>query len=238
MKDKALISQLKGLRQIEPSKDWVVSVRRQIVGEQEKVSFLNVFPVLFTAKKLAYASLTLVLFVLGTLGFAQNTVPGDFLFPVKKISQAALLTGGQTKNNLDIASKRLDDLAMVVKDNRTANLAPAMQELKDSIGEAVKSLSEDIKNDPESLRSVAMQVKQIEDKKNNLETLGVVMQNNEMAGLNNALIILLQGEIKSLDRANLTDDQQQTLQEIKDLYFKADYSGALEKVLMMGSENQ
>ena len=240
MEDKALISQLKGLKQIEPSNAWVVSVRKQIVGEQEKTSFLNVFPVLFSAKKLAYASLTLILFVLGTLGFAQYTVPGDFLFPVKKIteSQASLLSGvNQTRNNLDIASRRLDDLTSVVRDNKTANLASAMQEMKDSIGEAVRSLSVEIKDNPGSLRQVAMQVKQIEDKKKDLETLGVVMQNNEMMGLNNVLIILLQGEIASLDNASLNEDQQKELQEIKELYFNADYSEALEKVLMIGGGN-
>ncbi|MBU3934556.1 hypothetical protein KKC00_01160, partial [Patescibacteria group bacterium] len=96
MNDKDLIKTIKGLNQIKPSKDWVVSLKRDIVGERSKTTVFNVLPRSIFHHKLAYATITFSVILVGLFGFAQDTVPGDFLFPVKKIaekSQGALLSG-------------------------------------------------------------------------------------------------------------------------------------------------
>jgi len=236
MNEKQLIAKLQELRQIKPSKDWAVSLKKEIIGEEKKASILEVLPQMIFHHKMAYATVTVFAILIGLFGFAQNTVPGDFLFPVKKIaekSQGALLFGvEQSKYNLDIANRRLEELTQIVKENKTQNLGPAIQEFKDTINEAVKTLPKDASD----FEEIATQVQQLQRNKRNLETLGVVVT-EESNTLNNALAPLVENEIKTLsglsDSGSLTLEQEIRLVEVKSHYKKGEYTAALEKILLI-----
>lgn len=236
MTDKDIVKQLKGLKQIKPDQAWVSSVKTQIIGAQSSQSILDVFSGVFSYKKLAYASLSLVVFLVSAFGFAQSTVPGDFLFPIKRIaekSQGALLgSADQSNHNLDIANNRLQELTVIVEENRAGNITPAIQEYKESVSEVTKSLA----NNTGTFKDIAVRVKSLQVTKTNLETLGVVMV-QESDNLNNALAPLVENEIKVLDTLSasesLTTDQEIRLVEVKSHYKKGEYTAALEKILLI-----
>mgnify|MGYP001601627899 CR=1 FL=1 len=253
MQEKQLIDKLRELQQIKPRKDWVFLVKNQIladakpafaesfgIAKKESIfGILSFLPALIYQKKLAYAFATLLFVMVGMFGFAQYTMPGDVLFVVKKLteqSQTAFVPQeNQLKNNLEIASKRLDDLTQVVKGNKIQNIAPAIREFQASIAQATKNLIDDIgQKDSRSIKDIALQIKKIEDNKKELQTLGVDLgETQESKDLNNALAPLVQREIDDLEKTTLTEDQLKIMQEIKDLYADGKYSDALEKILLI-----
>ncbi len=236
MSDKDLVKQLKSLKDIKPNQAWVSSVKIQIIGEQSSPSIFEVFSGVFNQRKLAYASLSLVVFLVSAFGFAQSTVPGDLLFPIKRIaerSQGSLLgSADQSNYNLDLANSRLQELTVIVEEKRTGNIAPAIQEYKDSVSEVTKSLAVNTG----SFKDVAVRVKSLQETKTNLETLGVIMV-EQSDQINDALASLVKNEIQSLEKTTLNDEQTKTLEQIKRMYDKGGYSGALEMLLMINSGN-
>ena len=255
MEETKLINKLKELQQIKPRKDWAILVKNQILadakpafaesyGVARKESIfgaLKFLPALIYQRKLAYAFATLLFVMVGMFGFAQYTMPGDMLFSVKKFteqSQTAFVSqDNQLKNDLNIASRRLDDLKQVVKDNRMSNIAPAMKEFQASISQATKNLIDNIgQKDSQTVKDIALQIKQIEDGRKELQILGVDFGNvEESNNLNSVLAPLVQREIEDLEKTTLTEEQQTTLDEIKALYADGNYSEALEGILMINN---
>src|SRR3989344_1453251 len=118
--EKELILKLQTLKDIKPRQDWVVFAKREILGGNKitikasyKEKFLGVLdflPALTYQRKLTYAFATLLLIMVGTLGFAQYTMPGDLLFSVKKVteqSQAALSGQTNLRQNMANLSNRI-----------------------------------------------------------------------------------------------------------------------------------
>lgn len=236
MQEKEIISKLHELKQIKPSSYWVVSLKKEIIGEQPKVSTFNVLSGMIFQRKLAYATISLVIMVVGVFGFAQYTVPGDLLFPMKKLteqSQGALLTSADQSNyNLDIVNKRLGELADIIKENKTNNIASAVQEVKDGMTQVAK----DMPDNANDFTNIATRVQKIQQTKTEVETLGVIMlqESNE---LNNSLAPLVENEIKVLsklsDSVTLTLEQEIRLVEVKSHYKKGEYTASLEKILLI-----
>ena len=151
MTEAELIKKIQKLRQIQPRKDWVLFTKSQILGEEPKMdvslfslvgkifpmaqifspfrflNFKNLKPVLVTLA-------SLFILISGVFIFAQNSLPGDLLYSVKKIterSQSVFVSEDNIiKFELNIAEKRLDDLAKVTQKNSVKNLAPAINEYK------------------------------------------------------------------------------------------------------------
>lgn len=255
MEETKLINKLKELQQIKPRKEWVFLVKNQILadakpafaesfGEAKKESIFGVLrflPALIYQRKLAYAFATLLFVMVGMFGFAQYTMPGDALFSVKKLteqSQTAFVSQeNQLKNNFEIASRRLDDLTQVVKDNRMSNIAPAIREFQASISEATKNLIGSIgQKDSQTMKDIALQIKKIEANKKQLQTLGVDLgDTQESKDLNDALAPLVQREIDDLEKTSLTEEQLNKIQAIKDLFTDGKYSDALEEILTLNN---
>ncbi len=234
MVDKDIVKQLKGLKQIKPNQAWVSSVKNQIIGEQSNPSILDVFSGVFNHKRLAFAGFSLVLFLVSAFGLAQSAMPGDLLFPIKKMaerSQGALLSSANQSNfNLDIANNRLQELVTIARENRAGNMAPAIQEYKKSVNEVTKSLA----SNTGTFEEIAVRIKTLQETKVDLETLGVIMV-DPSDQINDALASLVKNEIQDLEKVTLNDNQKDTLEEIKKMCGKGGYSGALEMLLMIKS---
>ena len=242
MNEKQLISKIRQLRQIKPNKKWADFTKTQILGEEigYRERFIEVFEVfshtLFQTR-LAYAAVTVFLVLIGMFGFAQNTVPGDFLFSIKKTAertQGVFVSGDQQpKYNLEIVNKRLEDLTRIAINNQVKNLSSAIDELQSSVSEAAKSLIE--RNG--SIKEIAQEVKKIERNKQVVESLGIVIdENEELKELDNALSQVVQREINSLEDASLTEESQGILEEAKIDYENGNYSQALEKILQISNQ--
>lgn len=248
MEETKLINKLKELQQIKPRKEWVILVKNQILGadnrntvkvvqERDWLKVLGLLPALIYQRKLAYAFAAFLFVMAGMFGFAQYTVPGDMLFSVKKLteqSQTAFVPQkNQLQDNFRTANKRLNDLTQAVKDKKIQNIAPGIREFQASISSATRNLIDGIgQKDSQSIKEIALQVKKIEDNKKELQTLGVDLEaTQESKDLNNALASLVQREIDDLEKTTLTEDQQKIMQTVKDLYADSKYFDALEEIL-------
>ncbi len=234
--EKQLIEKFKKLNEIKPRQEWVVFAKSQILGETEikaekALTVLDIIKGSIFQKKTAFAFATVMTVMLGVFGFAQNTLPGDALFTVKKMteqSQAALLGASSVKNSLDTLDKRTQDLARAVKDNKEANISSAVTEVKQSIVEATKNITETLQKDPTALKELAQDIKKVEDNKEQLKTLGVNIDETEMTNLYKMLV---EQEIASLETLTLTEEQQTQLTDIKALADEGKYAEAFEKIL-------
>jgi hypothetical protein len=238
MTEKQLIANLQKLNQIKPNQDWVILAKNQILGiepvkEERTMGILEILPSLFKQKKLAYAFATMFLVMFGVFGFAQYTLPGDMLFTVKKIteqSQAALVGADVLKNSMDVLDKRSQELVKAVKENKENNIPSAISEVKQGIADATKNITDALKENPESLKELAVEVRKIEDNKEQLRALGIDISATENVDLYQ---MLDDQEIASLEASTLTEEQQTALAEIKALYEEGSYLEAFEKILLI-----
>ena len=177
--DKELIGKIRKLRQIEPSKDWVVLTKTQILGEEiNSVSFFPFWKV-FWKPALATVSAFGVLF--GLFAFSQNALPGELLYSVKKMAektQAVFVSESEMpKYNLEIANKRLEDLNEIAETHQGQKLAQAIEEVEKSKAKAVKDISK-IK-DPKQAIEANQEIVKIKQNTEKIKSLGVVMGETE-----------------------------------------------------------
>jgi len=216
MTEKQLIAKIQELQQIKPRKDWVILTKKQILEEEKPgtgfsfISFIREIQkgerFIFQHKP-AFASLLVLAILFGLFGFAQNSVPGDTLFSIKKITekgQAVFISQEeQPKHDLEIANKRLDELAIIVENNQTKNLASGINEAQESVLKAVEN-----KIKPDEMEEIAEKIK----------VLGT--KGTEMGKLNDIVILsesLEQVEylINDLKTWTLTEDQQGILEKME-----------------------
>ena len=239
MTEKQLIRKIGLLNEIKPEKDWVFSVKTRIIGISVKPSFienvietLRVLPGL--ALKPALVSFAVLALLGGVAGFAQTALPGDPLYAIKrtteKIGLVFVPVGEQPKAQLELANRRLEELSTIAQNNRTNNLASAISEFKASVGQAVQDMNK-IENSPRFVREIAGQIKQIDEKKVEIEALGVIV--GETKELNEALARIVGSEIKDLENRFLNENQAKTLEQAKADFERGDFEQALEKLLTL-----
>lgn len=251
---KQLIEQLRMLKEIKPRQEWAsllksqilaekpafaesfglrndeVSLRPDEVGEAKKaksVSIMDVLASIFYQRQTAYAFATLAILVIGVLGFAKYTMPGDALFPIKKIaeqSQASLL--GQTTLSKDVASlnSRVNDLAQVAKEGKTNNIPSAIDEIKINASELAKNLKDNPANS-QTLKDIANTLKVLAD------VPGTDL--SQIQDVQDLYQAVASGQIADLQKTTLTDEQKTTLTKAEDLYSQEKYSDALEQILLI-----
>ena len=239
MTEKELIGKIRELRQIQPRKDWVSLTKIQILGEESKRSlapFGEVFSRFFFGYKPAFAIVLSVFILFGVFSFAQNSLPGDILYSIKKISersQAVFVSKEELpKYNLEIANKRLDELTEIAQTNQVKKLASAISEFQVNMSEAAKSLAE-VKGGADVEKIVA-QTKKLEENKQKVEE--VLATKIETEKFDNALSQLVEREIKDLESRTLTEEQKLLFEEAKADFSAGNYSQALEKILILSSQ--
>ena len=137
MTDKELIAKIKTLKQIKPRKEWVVLTAHRILDEKEPagdyvhIGWNELVAGLRIILNHKFASATIVILVvlIGSFGFAQNSLPGNWLYSIKKVTeQVQKPFTSESDFNIKIANNRLNDLSKVVHNNSVKNLAPAINE--------------------------------------------------------------------------------------------------------------
>ncbi|MCX6723801.1 MAG: hypothetical protein NT155_01340 [Candidatus Staskawiczbacteria bacterium] len=228
-----LIGSLKQLKEIKPRKEWAVLLKSQILAKKEtkvvlaptkEISFMDVVSSLFFQKKLAYSFAVVFFFVLGAFGFIGYAMPGDLLFPVKRIaeqSQAALTGSSGLGQDIVVFNNRINDLAQVAKDGRKDNMSPAINEVK----AAAKSLKDDPTKNPRTLKDIASGLKTLAD------VPGTDLATNP--DIKDLYQTVVQGQLADLHKTTLTDDQRNILTEIENLCDQGKYADALEKILLI-----
>jgi len=226
MREKELIAKIRELRQIKPNKDWVILTKSQILGQEPKMDLSLFF------RRSVWASLTLFIILFLVFIIAQNSLPGDLLYPIKKIterSQAVFVSEDEMpKVQLELANKRLEELTKIAETNQVKKLAPAINEFQASISEAAKKIATAKKPD---LKEITKETKKIEEGKQKVEALGIVI--GETEELDNTLASIVEREIKELEGRSLTEAQEEILAQAKENFEAGNYSQAMEKILIL-----
>lgn len=228
-----LIKKIQKLREVKPSKNWVVLTKNQILGEEfvpeasPKMSFWGLFQY-----KYSFASLVIILVLLGTFTFAQDALPGDFLYSLKKVGEKARVSFLPEEEKphlqLEYANEKLESLVKVVQAQNTKKVAPIIEEYQANVSEAAKSLNKISKLD---VGEIVQKTRKIEENKQKIEALGIIV--GETEELNNALAQIVEGQIEDLKKASLSEKQEEFLLEIEEDYEEKNYSEALEKILFL-----
>jgi len=231
--EKELIRKIRQLQQIKPRKEWVVLTKNQIFGEEKRE--FNFFSLIVRVWKPILALSTLGI-LLGLFGIAQNSLPGDLLYPIKKIterSQAIFVSDRERpKMELELTNKRLEELNKISQTNQIKKLAPAMNEVQKSLSQTNKNL----KGKQKFSREILDQTKKIVDNKEKVEkVLGT--QISESKELENTLAQIIESQIKDLETRTLTEEDQKFLTEAKKDFELGNFSEALRKILMLSQNN-
>jgi len=234
---KQLIESLSQLKEIKPRKEWAVLLKSTLlenkvpsrmtgVAPAQKASFMDILSAVFAPRKLAYSFAVVLFLIVGVFGFASNTMPGDLLFPVKKIaeqSQAALI--GQTSLNRDVValSNRINDLVQVAKEGKVDNIPSAINE--------VTEIAKDLKNNPttdsQAIKNIASSLKTLAD------VPGTDLSENP--DVKDLYKTVAYNQINDLESTTLTQEQKNALTDAENLYNQGKYMDALEKVLMINN---
>ncbi|MDD5145707.1 MAG: DUF5667 domain-containing protein [Candidatus Pacebacteria bacterium] len=235
MTEKELVSNLKKLKNTKPSKDWALLTREKILGKEEKnwISVLETLPrLVFQYNKLAFASVILFGFITVAFTFAQNSLPGDPVYILKKITEKSravfVSTDDLPQAQLGLANKRLEELTTIAQTNQVKKLAPAILEFQANAQKAAENLMSAKNPD---IKKIAVETKKMEESKQKIESLGVII--GETEELDSALEQLVGRELKDLGSRTLTDEQKAILIKAGEDYWAQRYSDALEKILTL-----
>ena len=237
MQEKELISNLKKLRQIEPNKEWVSLTKSQILGTEKSVSFGWFSPYF----KPAFAGLISVFVFVGVFGFAQNSLPGDLLYSVKKISERGqgVFVSEQEKPafQLKIVNQRLEELALIVQYNQTEKLASGVDEFQASVAH-ISEVLQNVKDPEKIAEAVVEEIEKLKENKEKIEgTLAVKIGTEESEKeLERAAApyykVQLEMIIADLETQILTEEKQDILSAVKELFEQERYSEAFELYLI------
>lgn len=226
-----LIKKIQGLKGIKPRKNWVILTKNQILGEEfspevspRSLPFWGLFQY-----KYALVSLLVVLMLGGTFAFAQKALPGDLLYTLKRVvekTRLSLVSEEERPNlQLEYANERLESLVKVVETNQKRKLAPIIEEYQANVSEAAKSLTK-VRN--LDVKEIVQKTKQIEENKQKIKALGIIV--GETEELDNALAQIVESQIEDLEKRSLSETQAGLLERAKEDYQEGNYSQALEKI--------
>ncbi|KKP55046.1 MAG: hypothetical protein UR46_C0009G0003 [Parcubacteria group bacterium GW2011_GWA1_33_6] len=243
MTEQELIAKLQSLKQVKPRKEWVFSIRMQILESSLNASkiahkttykerFLNVFQSLYALnlqKKLAYSFAVFLFFAVGALGVMTTLLPNnDSKVNITEQSPDALVA---IKDSVETFKTKSQNLIDVTKNN-PQDFSLAIKEVKN----AAKTLTEAIEKDPELAKEIALEVK------NNVTLLSVVSEAELEEASGNLCRTIVEPVIKDLEQTTLTEVQHKELVEMEGIYDEDKYSDneskcwdVLEKILLINS---
>lgn len=234
MTEAEFIKKIQLLKQIKPRKDWVLLTKNRIFNldsqaDRERLSVISVFKSMVFQPRVAFASLMIFGLFIFVFSFAQSSLPGELLYPVKKMterSQSVFVSEKEKpKVQLELTNKRLEELTKIAKENQVPKLAPAINEFQKSAAMAAKNL----KGVQKITKEVVDETKKLLENKEKAEALGVVI--GETEELDETLSALIESQITDLEKRTLTERQKEILQKAKESLEKGDLNQSLEKIL-------
>ena len=253
MNEEQLIKNLKQLKTITPDNDWVLSNKTNILGSENNFDWF-----LFLKPGLVGASLFAVMVA---FNFSQDSLPGELLFTLKKISEGkdTIFCSNDQKpiRNFELANKRLEELYLIAGSNEIKKITPAINEFQSTIKNVTKQLSRVYVTGNKVDEGLIDEAKKLEETK---EVVGKTLA-SEFGGeaYNEYKIAMARLRVKAaedlitklrlvnLDEAdsNKLDDMNKELELAKGYLDGEDYNPAfkiiseiLEKISMLSKEKQ
>jgi hypothetical protein len=244
--EKELINQIRKLRNIKPEANWVFSAKVRILGhemaEQNRAWASLVSGFIFQYRA-AFAGILLVGLAGGTLAAAQNALPGETLYPVKRATEKGVaMVLGRDKTpaaNLQLAAKRLEEIDLISQKNLVKDLPAAFYEYKTAKAVAKKEVAALVKKNPDNagaiIKESSMAMKDIRDKEK--QVYGVLGLDQNASSSNDGSEaasdkIIAESLINYFKKdAVLSQDQSQDLEQVKKFYDAGDYGRAVDYYL-------
>lgn len=220
--EKILIKRIKQLKKIKPDRDWVFSVKHEIMGTR--------FSPFFVFKPLPVVSFAFLLtvFVLKTF-FA---LPGERLYFVKKNIQHLASTFFVSKEEptvvLNIVDEKLRELEKASLENRVKQLPQTLKEYQSVSQETAKIIREK-KLDEKTLSLQKPILKDIVARQQNIKA-SLNSPEAELKDFNCALFEKLSADLKE---RTLTEKQKEILNEAQKDFENKNCLDALTKVLYL-----
>ncbi len=242
--DKKLIENLEQLDYIKPDANWVLLAEQKIMASEPVKQPLTWFNLNFIAKpafSLAFSAFSFISIAGGaSFALAQSALPGDLLYPLKKVSQnvrmAFVSEQEQPAARLELAKSNLEDLSKITSQekNQGQKLAASIAEAQKTLADASKSLKQASAADKQAtaqqivgqLESLKIQQKAIEQ----IIKTDIIndVQKSDLAESTVAYYKLyLDNQIEQLENSSLTEAQAVLLLDAK----KALADGEVEKAL-------
>ncbi|MDP3093136.1 MAG: DUF5667 domain-containing protein [bacterium] len=227
----------------------------QILGSGEAVrtsrisEILEVFQILprfslgYKGYKPALVAITFVGLLVGVFGFAQNALPGSLLYPVKKMTERAetffVSSEKLPEAQLELANRRLTELNQIVQNNQVKNMAPAINEFRQSMVEAADRLKI-VDGSPKLTRGIVDEAGKLKENKEKIEALGVVVGETKEfdEAYSQWVEKKVEEQIKDLEGRSLTPSQEKLLEKAKEDYQKGGFEQALEGLLLLSYPQQ
>jgi hypothetical protein len=241
MEEKEIIAKIKALREIKPNQEWVYLTKGRILSQElaPKQSIAGFFGNLLLQYRMALASVIMVGLTSGAFIFAQGALPGDALYPVKKMAEkgATMLAKNDQKPaaNLQLAEKRLEELNKISQKNLVQNLPTAIKEYKDAKATAKKEMASLVRQNPEQAGKIAKQMGATMKSMDAKERLVSAALGIEDEATSTRAVIqdvsddqaIVQAFIDNSESSTLADDQKNDLIKVKGLYDNGRYEEAL-----------
>ncbi len=245
--EKNLINQIRTLKQIKPDKEWAVLCRTRIMGQEAMGRKQSVFGWLAGISfqyRVAFAGFLMFAFLGGGLfAAAQNSLPGDSLYALKKIGEKSLaMISGNANDptaNLLLAAKRLEEISVISQRNLVKNLPAAFYEYKTAKTAAKKEVAELVQKNPqiagEIVKEAGLAMKSVDDKEREVyAVLGLepgvdVAEEIAEADFDKTIVESLIGYFK--DDTIIAGEQAADLNKVKELYTAGEYSRAIDYYL-------
>jgi hypothetical protein len=229
------LEKLESLRGVKPNQNWVSFTKRDLfekIDEAEISSEMNILSVFSLRRRPVVAAFASFVFVMGIFGIAQNTVPGDLLYSVKKVTEKgqSVLVSRDDKLafELKLVNERLSELNSIVNENRTGKLASAIE----AVNESLVMVSERLK-EGQITKEVVKEAEKIEEVKNEIEGVLAARISTEEVNqtFNDYYMFATEGIINDLKERELNSEQVILLDKAVLLYEEGEYISALELLL-------
>jgi len=227
MEEKQILKQLKKFRKIQPEKNWVLSTKKQILGEG-----FQTFPVF----QFAFSSLAVILlFVISISQFSNYALPGEPLYVFKKAKENFLAKFQKEKEpeiKIEALKNRTEELKKITKANDTKKLPKGIEELKNQAKETSKALTQ-TKVKPKDLKNVMASLQNIKEVE---KSLGINLESeSEIEEYQKSLKNQLKLIIEDLEQRSLTQNQKEILESAKKDLEENNLESALTKVLSLNN---
>lgn len=259
MTEQEVIQKLKFLKQIKPNKEWAILAKQEIIDNNSAVisnvetltiteKFVNIISEFrFNFLKPALAPVVCFGLLFGFFNIYQNALPGDLLFSAKKITEQAQINltpeKERSKIELELTTKRWEELVIVANENKGENLASAILEVEQATKKSTDSVAEKKDITIEEAELAIKEVEKIKALENEIKSTGVYADKSLIEDLEEAIesyyIVrdnktLAEQEIQDLQNSSFgyTPEQEQQLEEIIQLFEQERYSQALEMILL------
>ncbi|GMX58742.1 MAG: hypothetical protein MCSN_3960 [Candidatus Microsyncoccus archaeolyticus] len=237
MDEFTLIKKLESLKSVKADSNWASLSKANIMSQEfEKPSF-SFFDYVKQPKLVPVYASFIVLFTVTPFIFAQNALPGEKLYTLKKIEETVRYAFDGDKSAAQIAQvqTRLGELNKITEqsENQGHKLAAGIKETKQALTKA----SKEIAKAPEAQKAeiaekIITQITAIEKKTN----AAIMDSDKEYQELYKFFV---DNEIKEIElrKESLNEEQLELFNQAKELFETENYSEALEMIYQIQPNN-